>query len=426
MLGGSGLRHELAGLGIDPRPLEDHAPVEARQVLRVGQPDVDDGHAAGCEVLGEGHEGRTLGRPVREHEDRVEGDEGEPEPAGVRQAQPDEVRLDEGQVLGRDRPGQCGTRLGPREHRWIEIDGRDPVATGRQGHGQAPGPGRELEDRPAGPLGQGEIEVEVARIVDEIEVVETRQVVGRGPIADAERVAVDGSALPADPGAGLAFERERADRLECGAVRRHGGGLGLVVRRRDLHDVHAGQLDGADDLADRPQDLARQHPARLRRARPGRHARIDDVDVDREVDDLGAVERLGDRIGDDSLGAALLDLAHEMPAQPVFLHPVERLLGRPVAAQAHLHEVAPIDGARLDEPAHRRAVAGEDPERLVGRVGVGVEVDDADPLGRPELGDRGRRRPGDGVVAAEDDRDRPAARHVPDLAVDHRVRPLDP
>ena len=57
---------------------------------------------------------------------------------------------------------------------------------------------------------------------------------------------------------------------------------------------------------------------------------------------------------------------------------------------------------------------------------MSVEVDDADPLRGAELGDRGRRRPGDGVVAAEDDRDRPAARHIANLAVDHGVRSLDP
>ena len=48
---------------------------------------------------------------------------------------------------------------------------------------------------------------------------------------------------------------------------------------------------------------------------PGRHARVDDVDVEAEVDGVGAVERLVDRLGDDRLGPALLDLAHEVVAQ---------------------------------------------------------------------------------------------------------------
>ncbi len=222
-----------------------------------------------------------------------------------------------------------------------------------------------------------------------------------------------------------ASDGEGADRLERRAVGGHRGRLGLVVRRRDLDDVHPGQLDRADDLADRPQDLAGQHAARLGRAGPGRHARIDDVDVEREVDGIRAVERLGDRVGDDRLGAALLDLAHEVPAQALLLHPVEGRLRRPVAAQPDLHEVAALDRARLDQPAHRRAVAGEDAERVVGRVGVGIEVDDPDAARPADLGDRGRRRPGDRVVAAEDDRDRAGLGDLADLAIDHRVGALD-
>ena len=124
--------------------------------------------------------------------------------------------------------------------------------------------------------------------------------------------------------------------------------------------------------------------------------------------------------------AALLDLAHEVPAQAVRLHPVERLLRGPVAAQADLDEVLPVDRARFDEPAHRRAVAGEDAERVVRRVRMGVEMDDPDALGGADLGDGGGRRPGDGMVAAEDDRDRPGLGDLADLAVDHGVPALDP
>ena len=92
-----------------------------------------------------------------------------------------------------------------------------------------------------------------------------------------------------------------------------------------------------------------------------------------------AVQRLGDGVVDDGLGAALLDLAHEVPAHALRLHPGEDLRPRPVAAQADLHEVAAADRARLDQPAHRRAVAGQDARSRRRRgVRVGVEVDDAD------------------------------------------------
>ena len=112
-----------------------------------------------------------------------------------------------------------------------------------------------------------------------------------------------------------------------------------------------------------------------------------------------------DRVVDHRLGAALLDLAHEVPAHALRLHPLEDLGRRPVAAQADLDEVAAADRAGLDEPAHRRAVAGQHAP-VVGRgVGMGVEVDDADAARPADLGDGRGGRPGDRVVAAEDDRD---------------------
>ena len=120
---------------------------------------------------------------------------------------------------------------------------------------------------------------------------------------------------------------------------------------------------------------------------PGREPGIDDVDVDAQVDRVGPVERLGDRVVDDGLGAALLDLGHEVVAQPVLLHPLEDVDRRPVAAQADLDEVRAVDRAGLDEPPHRRAVAGEHAPVVVGGVGVGVEVDDADAARPADLGD---------------------------------------
>ena len=97
---------------------------------------------------------------------------------------------------------------------------------------------------------------------------------------------------------------------------------------------------------------------------------------------------------------------------------------RPVAAQADLDEVPAEHRARFDEPAHRRPVAGELAVGIGSRVRVGVEVDDADAARPANLGDRARARPGDGVVAAEDDRDRAGRRDLTDLAVDHRVAAL--
>ena len=69
-----------------------------------------------------------------------------------------------------------------------------------QRDGEAPGPGRELEDRSAGPSGEGQVQVQVARVLGEVEVVEPgerdglggrrRGQRGRRRVVGAERVAV--------------------------------------------------------------------------------------------------------------------------------------------------------------------------------------------------------------------------------------------
>ena len=140
-------------------------------------------------------------------------------------------------------------------------------------------------------------------------------------------------------------------------MREDRGDLGVVVRRRDLDDVHPDEVDLADDLAHRPQQLAREHAARLGRAGRGRHAGVDDVDVDAQVDAVGAVERLRDRVGDHRLAAPLLDLDHRVPPHALLAHPVEGLRFGPVATEPDLHEVRSGDPTLLDQAAHRLAVA---------------------------------------------------------------------
>ena len=379
-------------------------------------------------MIGKGPNGCALGGPGRQDEQRVERDEREAEATGIGEAQPDDVRLDEGQpILG---GGPAGPFSSPVQHRRIEIDAGHRVARLGQRDRQPAGPDAQLEDRALGPIGEREIEVEVAGVVGQVEVVQARECRrGRG-VGSVERsvevARVDGQPSQRTRAAGLALDRERADGFQGGAVGGHRGRLGLVVRRRDLDDVHPGQVDGGDDLADRAQHLAGQHPARFGCPGAGRHAGIDDVDVEREVDRVRSVERLGDRVGDDRLGAALLDLAHEVPAQALLLHPVEGRLRRPVAAQPDLHEVLALDRAGLDEAAHRRPVAGQDAEGVGGGVGVGVEMDDPDAARATDLGDGRRGGPGDRVVATEDDRDRAGLGDLADLAVDHRVAALDP
>ena len=122
--------------------------------------------------------------------------------------------------------------------------------------------------------------------------------------------------------------------------------------------------------------------------------------------------------------APLPHLLHEVPAHALLLHPLEDVLGRPVAPQAHLHEVAPEHRPALDEPPHRRAVGGEVAVDDVGGVGVGVEVDDADVAAAVVVGDGRGRRPGDRVVAAEDHGDDAPAGHLADPGPDVGVARL--
>src|SRR5262249_54045310 len=94
-------------------------------------------------------------------------------------------------------------------------------------------------------------------------------------------------------------------------------------------------------------------------------------------------------------------------------------------AQPDLEEPVAADGTRLDQPAHRLAVAVQVAEGDVAGVGVGVEVDHGDPAqaaGRGDAAGVGQRH---GGVAAEGDRGRPGGGDTPYGLLDVRDRPLD-
>src|SRR4029077_3299208 len=104
------------------------------------------------------------------------------------------------------------------------------------------------------------------------------------------------------------------------------------------------------------------------------------------------VEGLADRVGDDGLGTAILDLDHRVPAEPLLPHPGERLAVRPVAAEPDLYEVPAGDPTLLDQPSHRLAVGVEVPPLVGARVGVRIEMDDPDGAGPRVMRHRGRAR----------------------------------
>ena len=129
---------------------------------------------------------------------------------------------------------------------------------------------------------------------------------------------------------------------------------------------------------------------------------------------------------------ALADLGHLVGPHVLLGHPAEGLRAGPVAAQPHLQEPVAAQGAGLDQPAHRLAVAVERAELDVAGVGVGVEVDHRDPAVPEVTGDAGGVRQRDRVVAAEHQRDGAGRRHGvhgllqrPERALDLAGRHLD-
>src|SRR2546426_6706164 len=95
-----------------------------------------------------------------------------------------------------------------------------------------------------------------ASVSPALRLVTPRMLLGASPLARDEPGEAHGVA-------GAALDRKGRDRLEGAAVREHGRRLGPVIRWRDLDDVHSGQLDAADDPANGPEQLAREHPTRL-------------------------------------------------------------------------------------------------------------------------------------------------------------------
>jgi hypothetical protein len=100
-----------------------------------------------------------------------------PKAAGVGQAQPDEVGLEEREPVRTAM--SAGATAGTIEHGRVDVDGGHLMTGLGERDREAAAARRELEDRAVGALGQREIEVQVARVVDEVEVVQPREG-GRG------------------------------------------------------------------------------------------------------------------------------------------------------------------------------------------------------------------------------------------------------
>ena len=246
MLGGGDLRDEGPGLGIRPLVLEDQPAVEAGEIVRVGQPDVDDREAAGREVRAIVANASRWADRVARRKSEFSGDEREPERARRRKLQAEQVglhELDSVRALRACRRLPVGGRA--RASPGSRSTRGDVVAGGGERNRDPARAAAELEDRAARPRREGEVQVEVARILDEVEVVEAgegapngaRRVIGRCRPTRGRSKRTVAAVAPLD--------REGADRLERRPVARSSTVvLGVVVRRRDLDDVHPGEIDG--------------------------------------------------------------------------------------------------------------------------------------------------------------------------------------
>ena len=83
-------------------------------------------------------------------------------------------------------------------------------------------------------------------------------------------------------------------------------GLSEVVRRRYLDDVQRHHRRLQDDGPHRSEQVGGVHPAGLGSAGARRETRVEDVDVDRQVQPVAAVARPGDGVRDILRVAALL------------------------------------------------------------------------------------------------------------------------
>ncbi|MCI0346465.1 MAG: hypothetical protein L0221_13635 [Chloroflexi bacterium] len=84
---------------------------------------------------------------------------------------------------------------GPREHRGLDVERGHAMARQRERDAQATAAGRELDDGSAGALREREVELEVAGILDQVDVVEPRECLGLG-VASARRAGHAGCLSP--------------------------------------------------------------------------------------------------------------------------------------------------------------------------------------------------------------------------------------
>ncbi|MPL83906.1 hypothetical protein SDC9_29865 [bioreactor metagenome] len=239
---------------------------------------------------------------------------------------------------------------------------------------------------------------------------------GAGRGGGKECTSVDHGLLPGGPACVSAAPRhagQRAEHLEEEVRGDHRGVAGRIVGRRDLDQVAADKVQpggAADDL----EPLHRGQAADLDGAGAGREGRVEAVDViaeiDRRIADLGA--DLGHQRRQRGVPALL-----GLDAGPALLAaPVEFLAAIAGAAQADLEHLVVDQAALFPRAAERAAMRDGLAEHVLVGVGMRVDMDQRD--GAVAFLDRAQDRPGQGVVAAQGQRDHAVAQHLAVMAGD--------
>ena len=119
------------------------------------------------------HERRPLLMPLGHQEQCIQAQDRQPEDRFLR-APDGQVGLDRGDA-GRFAGRQSG------EHGRVKVNGRDLVARFREGPDNPAAAGRQLEDRAARPLGEGQVQADViAGILGQVEVIQAGKRSGLG------------------------------------------------------------------------------------------------------------------------------------------------------------------------------------------------------------------------------------------------------
>ena len=180
------LRDPQAGLRIRPGVLEDEPAVEPGEVVGVRQPDVDDGEAARTRGARRGPGARRAGvrgSTSRNSEFRAMNASAKVPPPSRRTS-----RRSASTSSSRPAPRPAAADPSrPVQHRRIEVDAGHVEARLGQRHGETPGAARELQDRATGARRERQVEVQVAGILDQVDVVQPGEGASLGPTTSSPR-----------------------------------------------------------------------------------------------------------------------------------------------------------------------------------------------------------------------------------------------